>query len=292
MHKINIENIVSPFGGKTKLIEKIPTSLIDRMYIKKINLSTKYFFDNRYVDIYFMECELTGYKFYYPYDLEGSEEFYNQLSSRWKNYYRKWRWEYSYAKQLVNKHMDILEIGCGRGFFLKEIESKVNSSLGLELNKNAINSKVCKTKIINQDISQHLGKYDMIFSFQVLEHISNPKVFLEAALKLLRPNGLLAISTPNFDYGPHFRMEDAFDLPPHHVGSYTIETHKKIAKTINSSICIAEQSVSDWFNVPYSKTTTENTIYKLFVRFTNKLGSRILKLTKEPGHTIFVVYQK
>ena len=40
-------------------------------------------------------------------------------------------------------------------------------------------------------------RFDVICAFQVLEHISNPREFLEDIISLLRPSGKILLAVPN-----------------------------------------------------------------------------------------------
>jgi 2-polyprenyl-3-methyl-5-hydroxy-6-metoxy-1,4-benzoquinol methylase len=46
------------------------------------------------------------------------------------------------------------------------------------------------------DRSLKKGSFDHLFFFEVLEHVENPKAFLERFCELLKPNGRLYLSTP------------------------------------------------------------------------------------------------
>lgn len=45
-----------------------------------------------------------------------------------------------------------------------------------------------------------LGKYDVVMALEVIEHVAHPDKFLSQLAKLIRPGGLLLVSTPNGDY--------------------------------------------------------------------------------------------
>jgi 2-polyprenyl-6-hydroxyphenyl methylase / 3-demethylubiquinone-9 3-methyltransferase len=47
------------------------------------------------------------------------------------------------------------------------------------------------------DVQELEGKFDLITSLEVIEHVADPAPFLKALAKRLAPNGLLILSTPN-----------------------------------------------------------------------------------------------
>ena len=117
-----------------------------------------------------------------------------------------------YFKNLINKLSkeikdtdNVLEIGSYYGAFGTEIKNKVNSYVGIELSKFA--SKYAKKEfglnIYNQNIFSFLNnnkkKFDIIFMFDVIEHLDDPKGVVKICSKHLNKNGRLIISTMNMD---------------------------------------------------------------------------------------------
>lgn len=48
------------------------------------------------------------------------------------------------------------------------------------------------------------GKYDIVTSFEVIEHIENPELFVSELAKALKPNGLLFLSTMEKNFSAYF----------------------------------------------------------------------------------------
>lgn len=42
-------------------------------------------------------------------------------------------------------------------------------------------------------------KFDAIFAVEIIEHLENPRHFFRESIKLLRPNGIFVVSTPNIE---------------------------------------------------------------------------------------------
>lgn len=284
-----VTNIIkSPFKFESVFLQRKSVLDINKMYLDKCNVDIcEYFEELNSIELY--ECKGTGYKFWYPSTLAGNEGFYKKVSLAWKDYYKTDRWEYDASQAYINTNFSVLEIGCGRGYFLKKLEEKgVKQALGLDFNKEAIKNKVTKFDVLNKDLRELKSKksFNTICFFQVLEHISDPMSFIEDCKNLLNDGGLLILSVPNNNYPPHKMMQDAFDLPPHHVGHYTSDVLKKIAQVMDMKVVnIVEQSVG--FNhAAYVEKL--GLLYKLAY-----LPLRIRhKIKSNSGHTILAVLKK
>lgn len=185
-------------------------------------------------------CSRTGYRFWRPQCVAGDEAFYKAVSTAWPNYYRTDRWEYDLARKYLTDQTSVLEIGCGPGHFLKSIETTVPEGLGIEFNSEAIASKVTKFPVIRTPIESlaqaRPGEFRVALAFQVLEHVIDPFSFIQSALACLKPGGLLILSTPNHDHAIFRNQEDAFDLPPHHIGHFDAPTYEAIASMLGVEV--------------------------------------------------------
>ena len=216
--------ITSPVtGGRTRKVQSIATNDILVSYDKAglLEVARPYVEKAKKVEI--RECEDTGYRYYYPFNIFGDDKFYDQLQKGKKHYYHQ-RWEFGPAMDIVKENDKVLEVGCGHGDFLAGIVDKTEHALGLELSKKAI--KAAKSRGLNvrgETIQSHAkaneGKYDVVCMFQVLEHIWEVEDFLTACIKALKPGGVLIIGVPNNN--PYLFKRDilhALNLPPHHSG--------------------------------------------------------------------------
>ena len=109
----------------------------------------------------------------------------------------------SRVNHLLKKNYDVLEIGSSTGNFLNSIKNLVNCSVGIELDKKHMefSKKHCKLEVYNKPIEKLKldQKFDIIFMFQVFEHIPNPIEFLNTCKKFLKPSGRIYIEVPNVE---------------------------------------------------------------------------------------------
>lgn len=99
---------------------------------------------------------------------------------------------------------NLLEIGCGNGFFLEEAKRLgVKNVWGVEPSVDAIIKADRKIKpFIKKDIfRKNLFKinFDVVCFFQTLDHIVNPNEFLKDCRKILEKNGLIFCIVHNSD---------------------------------------------------------------------------------------------
>src|SRR4029434_2563736 len=58
--------------------------------------------------------------------------------------------------------------------------------------------------------------YDVVVSYDVIEHYDDPREFMRGIGRLVRPDGLLAIGTPNADHLSLSSIRDPGLHPPYH----------------------------------------------------------------------------
>lgn len=99
----------------------------------------------------------------------------------------------------------LLEIGTGSGFFMTFLESEFPNAelVGLEYDPRLVEltqSKVRNAKIVQgnaETFNFEAEKFDIIVSFQVIEHLYNPVAMLTSVKKHLKTDGIFIFTTPN-----------------------------------------------------------------------------------------------
>lgn len=251
-----MSNIVSPVTGSNNVsfIENIDSQMIIKLYQDDYRLDVSRYFNN-IPNIQIYQCLDSGLRFYAPDDTAGDEQFYADFQEVLGNYYKPFRWEYSVALDMIKKEDKVLEIGTGSGIFFEKLSAKVDDCLGLELSNKAIeNARQRGLNVINELIEVHAEKhentYDVVCFFQVLEHITNVKSFLEGAIKCLKPGGKLIIAVPNNN--PHiYRYEKYYtsNLPPHHAGLWDKNSLKNLSNFFH--INTLSVKIEPLFGMPY-----------------------------------------
>lgn len=95
----------------------------------------------------------------------------------------------------------VADIGCAGGSFLDHVAGLADKAVAIEpcsIYHESLRSRGYTVFPYAKDACRELaGKVDLAVSIQVIEHVLNPREFLEDIRPLLAPGGRLLISTPN-----------------------------------------------------------------------------------------------
>ena len=294
----------SPITGKaSQVADEFSISFIVQRYEREIGIDVSHYFgDETVLPLY--ACPDTGLRFFSPAALAGDGAFYTSLEDR-SGYYDDWKWDYKTAWPFINDNSFVLDIGCGRGAFLSKLSTEKNCMVqGLELNPSAfefLQQKGIPAQL--QTIEEHAltnkAKYDVVCFFQVLEHISSVRSFLDAAIECLKPGGLLIAAVPNNEpylYG--INKYDALNLPPHHMGWWNKDSLSKLPNFFPIELeTVIPARFADYNNYLKAKelhfTVAEPSKLRRF-RFWRPLEKIWIQMVKKriPGFFIEAVYRK
>ena len=116
-------------------------------------------------------------------------------------------WHKSFARRLrqIQQYRPVgrvLDVGCGPGFFLGAAANMGYDVWGLDpsayivgVAQEKFGARVRQGTI--HTVGFELHSFDVIVAFDTFEHIYDPTRFLDAARELLKPRGVLAITTPD-----------------------------------------------------------------------------------------------
>lgn len=97
---------------------------------------------------------------------------------------------------------NVLDVGCFDGTFLASLGGNYQTS-GIEIHTVAARrAEKAGAKIVARDLHQLNGTaalYDMVTSFDVIEHVADPRTFLSRLASCVKQNGHLIISSGNMD---------------------------------------------------------------------------------------------
>lgn len=122
---------------------------------------------------------------------------------------------------------NLADVGCGNGFFLDEAKKRGWNVFGTEFNDNSI--RICEEKGIatskGRFTSQSFpGKiFDVVTSFEVIEHTLTPKEEVTEIYQSLRHRGIIYLTTPNFNSLSRRLLNDKWNVLvyPEHLSYFT-----------------------------------------------------------------------
>lgn len=132
----------------------------------------------------------------------------------------------------------ILDIGCGKGFFLKFMEQRGWKVSGIEFSQEHIDyaKNTFNLSDINSetwpDAALKIDKADVVTMFHVIEHMPYPRESISAVSDTLLSDGILVIETPNINsvpskiFGSHWVTLDA----PRHLALYSLRTLSEVVE--------------------------------------------------------------
>lgn len=100
----------------------------------------------------------------------------------------------------------VLDAGCGDGEIGRMLKERMRADVyGIDISKKGVaiaRKKGLKPKVA--DMSKRIpfasNTFDLVISSATIEHVMNPDVFLKEIHRVLRPGGLVLISTPNLSF--------------------------------------------------------------------------------------------
>ena len=150
--------------------------------------------------------------------------------------------EYLVEKSKLNLESDILEIGFGSGALIKKLkDSGFRNIIGVEPGNHQMVSGIEDVTLIRDFFPSPriTQKFDLIFSFGILEHISNPTDFLINQALHLKKDGSIIVSVPNCE--PYLLNGDPSIFIHEHYNYFTKEALIKIAHHAN--LCIHDLTI-------------------------------------------------
>ena len=112
---------------------------------------------------------------------------------------------YAYATQFV-QNKRVLDLACGEGYGSYLLAKTAKSVVGIDIDNNTI--KHARNKYIKQNLEFRVGSitevpiggesiFDVAVCFEALEHIEDHQKLLSEVKRLLTPEGVFIVSTPN-----------------------------------------------------------------------------------------------
>lgn len=229
------------------------------------------------------------------------------------------RWRLDFSLPYLSSDQAVIEVGSAAGDFLNLIKPHVASVIGCDLNcaqcrraEEKFGIKSYSEDIRELDFDNH---FDLIFMFQIFEHIWEPHDFLRDVRSKLKDGGLLILDIPNLNdamyqlYQLPF-IRDKFYFKEQHPMNYTPDALTKVMNangfdTVDVRL-VQEYSVTNHLNWIYKNKGNASFEEGMKPQFDNvspddgypeiwvKMDQYYKQLLTEAGYsdTIFAVFKK
>jgi 2-polyprenyl-3-methyl-5-hydroxy-6-metoxy-1,4-benzoquinol methylase len=170
------------------------------------------------------------------------------------------RWA-KYYLELINRYGDrgrVLDVGCSVGFFLEAAKKDGWQTQGLEMS--ADSAEIARSKRgleVEQGTLESASfapaSFDAVTVWDVIEHVTDPADAMMRMNRLLKPGGIVAMSTPNVDgIFPRWSLKVAQPLnywphpePPYHLFQFSKRTIRRLLEQTGFEVvAIVDKNIS------------------------------------------------
>lgn len=114
-------------------------------------------------------------------------------------------WILAEIRKYIGYHAEILDIGCGAGFFANEAAKVGHKVTGIDISENALQVAAAhdETQSVHYMSADAYAlpfpreSFDVVMAMDLLEHVSDPQQIIFEASRVLRPGGLFFFHTFN-----------------------------------------------------------------------------------------------
>jgi 2-polyprenyl-3-methyl-5-hydroxy-6-metoxy-1,4-benzoquinol methylase len=175
---------------------------------------------------------------------------------------------YKYGLKFI-ENKRVLDYGCGSGYGSYFLSEKAKSVIGVDINPDAVlmaqKNYVSENLSFSEIKSLNEKDFDVITSFQVVEHVPDAILYIKFLKSLLAPNGVLLITTPNCKNRIFKYIQSPWN--EHHLKEYSRSSFEKLLqKGFNNYeiLCIGSNNE---FALEEIKRTKKQRLVSIFATF-------------------------
>lgn len=198
---------------------------------------------------------------------------------------------------LVRSGDKVLDVGFwGQGSRISDsnwphriIESITNDVYGLDLDFDTETFKSPRYQKVSAEQFDFSVKFDVIFAGDLIEHLSNPGLFLQSCRRNLADDGKLILTTPNafnlFNLTEKLTKREPTVNPDH-----TVYFNSKVLKKLLEKNGMKASEIGYCYSLEYThkesfKKKFLNVIYRFFSRFTEKFIETLVVVAVQAANT-------
>ncbi|MEP7265595.1 MAG: methyltransferase domain-containing protein, partial [Bacteroidota bacterium] len=141
--------------------------------------------------------------------------------------YERCQFAYEYALPLI-KGKSVLDVGCGLAYGTALMAESATTIMGVDYDQSVVDDNTKRYAHIKNLSFQRVTvpplpfadeSFDVITSFQFIEHIHPRKEFIKECIRVLKPGGKLYVTTPN--------TKRSLARNPFHIHEYTFDEMRK-----------------------------------------------------------------
>ena len=191
-------------------------------------------------------------------------------------------------KQIKRYEFDnVLDIGCGNGEFLNIYKKFGKKTFFTEFGEDLIYQLKQKHEFIESEMKPvSKKKFDLVILSEVIEHTNDPKSLINSISKLQNKNGLIYITTPNYNCLESKILKSNYGIftYPEHLSYFTIKTLDNLLKQKGYKKIYGYSSNISFFR--FLEFFNKKNIIKIDA---NKSSDKIQYLSKKGG-LIYIKY--
>lgn len=155
----------------------------------------------------------------------------------------------------------VLDVGSATGVFLSLLKKKKILAVGVDVSRDAVS--YCRNHGLEAyegtlfEVAKKKrwhGVFDAVFACQVIEHEKDPLTFLKTVKRIVKPNGIIVITTPNHDTWWRILLGKRWIgyQHPEHLFFFTPKTMTKLMHTAGLTVTFLGPDFSRPYSVPYA----------------------------------------
>lgn len=150
---------------------------------------------------------------------------------------------YQFAAPIV-KGLKVLDIACGSGYGAYKLAETASSVVGVDLEAGAVTYARKTYARANlsfregnaQDLNDYeANSFDAVVSFETIEHLPDYRSYLLAVRRVLRPDGIYIVSTPDAEFATKSRLPPT-PLNPYHIHEFEFDELRSLLQTMFQSV--------------------------------------------------------